>query len=80
MAMMVARLPKMKKSYHSIMVPAVEAAITLQIPAGELTGSCDTPATSVTGSYVRLFTRLNHGRRKCAGTTEENRTQAQTIS
>jgi hypothetical protein len=24
----------MKKSYHSIMVPAVEAAITRQIPAG----------------------------------------------
>jgi hypothetical protein len=32
--MMVARLPKMKKSYHSIIVPAVDAAMTRQMPAG----------------------------------------------
>src|SRR5687767_1251691 len=37
--MIVARLPKMKKSYHSIIVPAVEAAMTRQIPEGELAGS-----------------------------------------
>src|SRR5688500_2195385 len=37
--MIVARLPKMKKSYHSIIVPAVDAAMTRQIPAGDLSGS-----------------------------------------
>src|SRR5678815_1479699 len=32
--MIVARLPNMKKSYHSIIVPAVDAAMTRQIPFG----------------------------------------------